>query len=55
MKGKQDKQNDLRLKLRLSKLRDNDFSYQDIADLLGIAVQSIYNFNQGNYTLSYGK
>ena len=48
-------QNDLRKKLKICKLQDNDFSYQEIADMLDIKVGSLYNYLSGAYDLSREK
>lgn len=49
------RQDELRKQLKLQKLEQNDFSYQDIAGLLNIKLQSVYNFTAGSYNLSAAK
>lgn len=48
-------QNNLRRRLKICKLQDNDFTYQEIADMLGIKIGSLYNFLAGAYDLSRAK
>ena len=45
----------LRKKLKISKLTENDFNYQDIADMLQIKIGSLYNWLNGAYDLGYSK
>ena len=45
-------QKNIRTRLKLAKLEDNDFTYSDIADMLSVKVGSIYNYLSGSYDLS---
>ena len=45
-------QQNIRTRLKIAKIEDNDFSYSDIADMLDIKVGSIYNFLNGAFNLS---
>ena len=50
------RQQELRKKLKLAKIENPDlFSYEDIADYLGIKVSSLYNWSSSAYNLSYEK
>lgn len=50
------RQQELRKKLKLAKIENPDlFSYEDIADYLGIKVGSLYNWSNSSYNLSYEK
>ena len=48
-------QDNIRKALKIAKIIDNDFCYQDIADLLQIKVTSVYNFLANNFDLSQKK
>lgn len=48
-------QKNIRTRLKIAKIEDNDFSYSDIADMLDIKVGSVYNFLNGAFNLSQKK
>lgn len=48
-------QNLIRKALKLAKIEDNDFSYQDISQMLQVKVGSIYNWLNGSFQLSQKK
>ena len=48
-------QQNIRTRLKIAKIQDNDFSYKDIAQMIDIKVTSLYNFLNGAFNLSQQK
>ena len=45
-------QREIARNLKIERMESDDFKYQDIADMLGIQTGSLYNFLNGQYSLS---
>ena len=48
-------QREIARNLKIERMESDDFKYQDIADMLGIQTGSLYNFLNGQYSLSQTK
>lgn len=41
--------------IKIEKIKQKDFCYHDLADMIDISIQSFYNWLSGAYNLSYEK
>lgn len=48
-------QQNIRTRLKIAKIEDNDFTYSDIADMLDMKVGSVYNWLNSAFQMSQKK